>query len=198
MKNLIIPFLLYCQSVFSQTLTYEQCQDVTFASSFSTGDTISSYIMKDGSEIRKGSKLVFGKPLNGAEKFTRLYLGEYSIGKSLLMAPELLGKIFIAEEVIVTEIKVSHTKLTKTSPLIIYLYVQNPAAAIGGRNRTVFDLDKAIETGEVINPNAAMTREQAIAKLKEAKDLLDLGLMNEADYAVLKEQLTPIIVGKKE
>jgi hypothetical protein len=198
MKNLFIPLVLFSQITFGQTVTYEQCQDISFTANYATGDTISTYVLKDGSEVKKGSKLTFGKPLNGSLKFSRLYLGEVTLGKSLLLPPETLGEIYIAEEVVVTEIKVIHTKLTKSSPLVITLFVQNPAAPLGMRNRTIMDLEKAIETGEVINPNAALTREQAIAKLKEAKDLFDLGLMTEADYNLVKEKLTPIIVGTKE
>ena len=51
--------------------------------------------------------------------------------------------------------------------------------------------------GELINPNAPMTREQAIDKLKESKDLFDLGLMNEEEYNLIKEELTPIIMGNQ-
>ncbi|WP_430974472.1 hypothetical protein [Sunxiuqinia rutila] len=36
----------------------------------------------------------------------------------------------------------------------------------------------------------------AIAKLKEAKDLLDLGLMEEADYEKVKAELAPVIMGQ--
>ncbi|MDA0783856.1 MAG: hypothetical protein O2814_04840 [Bacteroidetes bacterium] len=39
-----------------------------------------------------------------------------------------------------------------------------------------------------------MTREQALAKMKEAKDLLDLGIMSQIDYDALKEKFTPIIL----
>jgi uncharacterized protein YrrD len=55
----------------------------------------------------------------------------------------------------------------------------------------------AIETKEVINPNAAMTREQAIIKLKEAKDLVDLGMMSQVEFDELKSKLTPIIIKKE-
>ena len=46
------------------------------------------------------------------------------------------------------------------------------------------------------DPNSPMSREEAIAKLKEAKDLYDLELMGEADYLKIKEELTPLIMGK--
>jgi uncharacterized membrane protein YqhA len=42
-----------------------------------------------------------------------------------------------------------------------------------------------------------MTREQAISKLKEAKDLVDLGMMSQAEFDGLKNKLTPIILKKE-
>lgn len=42
---------------------------------------------------------------------------------------------------------------------------------------TVDDLDNAFSFGEILIGNIKMTREQAIAKLKESKELLDLELL---------------------
>jgi hypothetical protein len=41
-----------------------------------------------------------------------------------------------------------------------------------------------------------MTRDEAIAKLKEAKNLLDLEILSQEDYDKEKAILTPIILGK--
>jgi len=196
MKKLILPFLLFGNLCISQTLTYEQTQDISVTANYSNGDTLSTYTMKDGSEIKVGTKLKFGSPLNANRRFTRLYFGEYSLGKALLVTPEQLGDAYSGEEVVVTSIKVQHTKLTKNSPVQIMLFVQNPNAPGMMRNRTIFDLEMAIETKEVVNPNAAMTKEQAIAKLKEAKDLVDLGMMTQVEFDQLKEKLTPVIMKK--
>ena len=43
--------------------------------------------------------------------------------------------------------------------------------------------------------NNPKLQEQAIYKLKESKDLFDLGLMNEEEYNLIKKELTPIIMG---
>ena len=196
MKKFIIPFMFLASSVYGQSLTQEQTQDVSITANYSNGDTLSSYFMKDGSEIKVGSKLKFGSPLNANSKFTRLYFGEYSLGKAFLVTPEQLGDVYSGEEVVVTSIKVQHTKLNKNSSIQIMLYVQNPNAPALMKKRTIFDLEMAVETKEVINPNAAMTREQAISKLKEAKDLLDLGMMTQEEYDKMKGELSPIIMKK--
>ena len=40
-----------------------------------------------------------------------------------------------------------------------------------------------------------MTRDEAIAKLKEAKDLFDLDLMTEEEYSKIRDELAPLIRG---
>jgi hypothetical protein len=197
MKEIILTLgLFFLTNVsYGQRLTYEQTQNIEVSSNYSNGDTLSSYVLKDGSEIVLGSALKFGTPLNGNKYFSRVFFEKYTMTKAVLLGPPIqLEDGYTGENVIVTEIKVYHTKLTKKSPLQIYLYVQNPTAPALARNRTIGDLEMAIETKEVINPNAAMTREQAIAKLKESKDLLDLGIMSQVEFDDLKAKLTPLII----
>lgn len=55
------------------------------------------------------------------------------------------------------------------------------------------DYEAANKAGEIINPNAAITRQQAIEKLKEAKSLMDLEIITESDYEILKKKLLPVI-----
>ena len=54
----------------------------------------------------------------------------------------------------------------------------------------------SLDIGELINPNAPMSKEQAITKLKEAKELFELGVMTEADFNELRTELIPIITSK--
>jgi hypothetical protein len=56
----------------------------------------------------------------------------------------------------------------------------------------MIDFEEALATGEI--QSKGMSREQAIAKLKEAKDLVDLGMMSKEDFEKLKSELTPIII----
>jgi hypothetical protein len=68
-------------------------------------------------------------------------------------------------------------------------------SAIGNSSvRTITDIDKALSADEIVNDNKPLSRSEAILKLKESKDLLDIGLMSETDYNILKEKLTPIIM----
>ena len=64
-----------------------------------------------------------------------------------------------------------------------------------GKFGHISDLSKAMNLGEIINPNAQLNRQQAIAKLKEAKDLLELDMMSKEEFDALKSELYPIIRG---
>jgi hypothetical protein len=55
--------------------------------------------------------------------------------------------------------------------------------------------DYSLTRGEIINPNAPMTREEAIDKLKEAKDLFELDMMTKEEYDAIRIEVTPIIRG---
>jgi hypothetical protein len=57
----------------------------------------------------------------------------------------------------------------------------------------LIDYDSAVETGEVLNPNF-ISREQAISKLREAKELFDLEIISQEDYEKQKQKYTPIIL----
>ena len=41
-----------------------------------------------------------------------------------------------------------------------------------------------------------MTKEEAISKLKESKELLDLEIITQEEYDKMKQELPPIIKGK--
>lgn len=61
--------------------------------------------------------------------------------------------------------------------------------------RYVSASDTSLINGEAINPNRAMTRAEAIAKLKEAKNLMELDMMSQDEFNTLRDELTPIIKG---
>jgi hypothetical protein len=56
------------------------------------------------------------------------------------------------------------------------------------------EIEPAIKNGEI--ETTGINRDQAIAKLKESKDLLDLEMITKEEYDKIKEELTPIIMDK--
>jgi len=133
----------------------------------------SAYVSKTGDIIHEGDTLVIGKP-GGEFGFLNIQQGGQRI------AVWMAGK----------KVKISQIKSYGTSKRGYTLFVQFKGF---GLLPVFIDYDNALQTGEIINPNGRMTREQAIAKLKESKELLDLQMMTQSKYDSLKNKLAPII-----
>jgi hypothetical protein len=185
-------------------LSYEQTQDIEFAKTISSQTHYNSYLTKDGTLIKIGDSLIVGSPATTDKQYSK-YVGTLEVfstiriggvGMSLLAGSNYFpasgrGSVFTIEK-----IYVSHTKLSKKSPLSIFLTVREPDLPTMVNKRTIGDLEHAILLGEIISPNAPMTRVEAIAKLKESKDLLELEIITQTEYDELKVKLTPIIRGE--
>jgi len=99
--------------------------------------------------------------------------------------------------VVISEMTVSH-KGSRKKPLALTILLGEPNGRAFGiyKYLSVTDFEKSVLAGEIKSLNAPLTREEAIAKLKESKDLLDLGLLTQQEYEKLKQELTPIIMKK--
>jgi len=109
------------------------------------------------------------------------------------MAPEN----FEGRSAIINEIKVFH-KGNKKKPLYVVLELVEPngnSFVALTKRLSIMDTEFALKYGEIINPNAPLNKEQAIAKLKEAKELLEIEMMTQEEFDDLKAELTPIIRG---
>ena len=62
---------------------------------------------------------------------------------------------------------------------------------------SVMDTELAIEFGEVLLKNRKITRDEAILKLKEAKELVQIEIMTKKEFEDLKNKLRPIIMKKE-
>jgi hypothetical protein len=184
-------------------LTYEQTQNIEFTKNIANNTKYNSYQTKDGTLIKIGDPLVVGTPATGDKQYTE-YIGTHEVfstitvgglGMTILAGPSFLpataqGSVFIVEK-----ISANHTKLSKKSPVGVTVTAIEPDAPSIMNKRTIGNLEKAILLGEIISPNAPMTRAEAIAKLKESKELLDLEIISQEEYDNLKVELTPIIRG---
>ena len=197
-KSLIALLLIISYASFSQVLEMDKAQDISYSSQFTNTDKFESVKLLDGSLLAIGDTIKVGDSYNGKTNFSYIYFGKVNVAKALLSAPQPMGDAIVGSILVITDIFAKHTKMTKKSSVNCMLYAQdiNQSNAMGAANRTIFDLSKAIEIGEVINLKAAMTKEQAIALLKEKKELFDLGLLTEDEFNKVKVELTPIIMGK--
>ena len=218
--RLIISFLLLPFFIFSQeiNLTYDQANNIEFSSKIKNYTKLKSYTTKFGTVINIGDTLTLGKAKKNKEKY--IFDDTYSFvvnGKRRGNKQddyEFLPHHYSGDKVVVLSIFATHAtsdeyKLwnsRKSQPLYISLYVKNPSKGSGSGKflstianssfRTVIDIDKALEFNEIFNENMPLSRVEAIAKLKEHKDLYDLGLISEKEYNILKDKLTPIIMKK--
>ena len=218
--RLIITLLLLPIFSLSQdlNLTYDQANNIEFFSTIKNYTKLSSYTTKYGNVIKIGDTLVLGKAKKNKEKY--IFDDKYSyVAKDKRRGNnhddyEFLPHYFSGDKVVVQSIFSTHAtsdeyKLwnsRKSQPLYVSLYVKNPSKGAGSGKflstiansslRTIIDIDKALEYNEIFNENSPLSRAEAISKLKEHKDLYDLGLLSEKDYNLLKKKLTPIIMKK--
>ena len=212
---LLLPFLILSQDI---DLTYNQANNIEFSSEIKNYTKLKSYTTKFGTIINIGDTLTLGKAKKDKDKYifddTYSYIVNGKRRGNKQDDYEFLPHHFSEDKVIVLSIFATHAtsdeyKLwnsRKSQPLYISLYVKNPSKGSGSGKflstidnssfRTVIDIDKALEFNEIFNENMPLSRAEAIAKLKEHKDLYELGLISEKEYNILKEKLTPIIMKK--
>jgi len=132
------------------------------------------YLTKTGDTLKVGDTLTIGIPTSD-EGFTYISQGGQRVSNTLS-----------DKKVVVDKLK---TYGNKNNGYKIYAHFKGY-----GLLPVLIDYDTALELGEIKNSNTKMTRKQAIEKLKEFKDLLDLELITQTEYNKFKAELTPIIM----
>jgi len=133
-----------------------------------------NYITKNNDTLKVGDTLTIGIPTSDLG-FTYISQGGQRVSNMLS-----------EKKVIIDKLK---TYGNKTNGYKMYAHFKGY-----GLIPVLIDYETAMELGEIKNSNAKLTREQAIAKLKEAKDLLDLEMISKEEYEKLKSELKPIIM----
>jgi hypothetical protein len=191
---LLVSFVSYGQKEVSDTVDYKRNKQDDYLKDYKTNHLFKAIKMDDGTYINVGDEIIIGKPVtNNTRKeansglfsgnvvttstFNFLLIGR--LGMSIMGGMQYLPATFTNRKVKVKEIK---------KGWIIYEF--NDGGSVG----TILNVVDAFNSGEMINPNAAMTRDQAIVKLKEQKDLLDLGMITKEQFDKIKLELTPIIM----
>lgn len=171
---------------------------------------VGTLILEDKTIITKGSELIVGQPsnpvninyniyngkkmLNTTVDFTWLFVNKFSIFGAVAM-PVALPSGWKGTEILVDEIIMY--KNSKTYSFIINFIRKDGLNVSIGKYGNILNLFETFKNGEIINPNRRMSREDAIKKLKESKDLLDLDMMTIEEYNNIKEKLSPIIKEEK-
>ena len=185
--------------------------------SIKNNTTVESYETKDKHIMKVGDTLTIGTAYNKkgrnilGDLFSNIATGNI---KGTTKEPDYLPHSYNGQKVIIESIYVMHEKYNgynplynrKEMPLYILVYAKRPkvqnvnikniSTALSHKRITIVDIEKAFSFGEVINPVKKLNREEAIKKLKEAKDLFELDLMSKSEYEKLRLELTPIITNK--
>ncbi|WP_461630541.1 hypothetical protein [Labilibaculum euxinus] len=136
--------------------------------------SFTEYLSKNGDLIEVGDTLVVGLP--------SAYTGfNFILENGEKLSPDISG----------TSVVINKLKAFGERWKGFKIYVQIRGS---GLSSVFIDYESAIVTGEVKNPKAKLTREEAISKLKEAKELLDLEVISHEKYDAIKNDLTPLIL----
>jgi hypothetical protein len=184
MKKLLTILLISVSStiVAQKTITYEEMKTITKGAFENIECDV--YTAKDGFSYKVGDTLKIGRPSSNK---TFAYITSGATAAALAgKAPEPLGANSSGDNTIIKKIAVGGTKKAGFK-----IYVVGKGNC-GMCPNNMIDFEEALATGEI--QSKGMSREQAIAKLKEAKDLVDLGMMSKEDFEKLKLELTPIII----
>ena len=93
--------------------------------------------------------------------------------------------MWFSEFLLTEKLYLTHKNSSEKSTIYVSAYFEKDAA----QKITIMDLDKAVNTGEILSKNLPITREEAIAKINVAKDFLDSGVIIEPEYETIKTQL---------
>jgi hypothetical protein len=201
----MILFSMYSFSTIAQTsdtLIVSRLGDLEWTKDYSNSTQFGFIKFEDGSVLKVGDKMKFGVPsgtnqssnrstgvasssTNRTNNFTYLMLGR--MGSAIMSGVTYLPESFKGREAVIENIKMFKSKKANV-PSNGTIIFQNP-----GMDITVLDLKFALEFGELINPKAAMTSDEALAELKRAKDKLDLGLITQTHFDSLRNVLSKLI-----
>ncbi len=163
--NFTLILLLIFSICFSQKAEYNKLDKKA---------SFKEYYTKNGDVLKIGDTLTIGIPTSDLG-FTYISQGGQRVSNTLSNKSIIINKL--------------KTYGAKGNGYKMYVHFKGY-----GLIPVLIDYDTAFDLGEIKNPKAKLTREQAIAKLKEAKDLLDLGIISEEEYKKIKTSLTSIIL----
>ena len=216
-------FTLYSQNKYIESMTFEQSQNIDYFIKVKNNTKLGEYITASGNSVKVGDTLIIGNPTSSystsntvgggtnigygrtktryAKEFEFVQLGRPA-GLGAIMSgsekPAMAGINLSQEVVLVKEMKTYH-KGSKKKPLYVVIVLGEINGRAFGLNKylSVMNTELAIESGEILLKNRKMTREEAISKLREAKELLDLEMMSQEDYDALKKELSAIIMNNQ-
>jgi len=214
-------FTLFSQKKYIESMSFEQSQDIDFFINVKNNTKLGEYITASGNSVKLGDTLIIGNPTSSSatsstygggnkiaygrtktrfsKEFEFIQLGRPAgFGVVMSGADTPMAGINLSKEVVLVKEMKTYHKGSKKKPLNVQIILGEINGRAFGINKylSVMNTELAIESGEIFLKNRKMTRDEAIAKLKEAKELLDLEMMSQEDYDALRKELSPIIMNK--
>lgn len=175
--SILISAISYGQDSTKQ-ISYEEMKSFT-KGTFEVAE-FDSYLAKDGHIYKIGDTLKIGRPSSN-KTFAFIQSGSGALSPASAAEASVSGS-----NTIIKKIYIGGTK-----KMGFNVYFQSKGTC-GICPKYYINAEQAFETNEL--NSLGMTRDKAIAKLKEQKELLDLGLITKEQFDKIKEELTPIIM----
>ena len=208
-----IVILVLCLPLFTlaqkEILTYNQTNDIKFVKQYKNNTSIDSYITKDGLTIRVGDTLTIGNAVIERKKYMlNDVFSHIVVGKTkgtTNKESKHLPHNYSGSKVIVKSLFVTHEKFTgyklrpnrKQMPLYVSVFVIEYESGISKifshSRKTILDIEKALSSGEIINHNTLLSKDQKINKLVDLEGagkydlLLKLGKLKESGILTEEE-----------
>jgi len=178
MKKVVFILTLFIASQsFAQLVTFEEFQK----SKKPKKVKLDSYQAENGQVFKIGDKITIGQPSMKSDQYLHVVMNDLGT----------LKRISINKKGFKTEIKKFRIYGKKRTGFNVVAVTKST----DGFTNYWIEIEDAINSGEI--GTTGLNREQAIAKLKETKDLLDLEMITKEEYEKIKKELTPIIMKKK-
>ncbi len=158
----------------AQRITYEELSSATKKPK----GKFTEYVTSRGDVLKIGDKVTLGNPSNNNNFFV------YIFSVIPMANPTLAGIRAQGWESEILKFRIAGSKRRGFS---VYIVGKSPT----GVDRYNYDYEMALSVGEVLADG--LSREQAIAKLKESKELFELDMISEEEFESVKKELTPII-----
>ena len=146
-------------------ITFNETEKILGDKNYKNSVQVNSYETKSGDWLKVGDTLTIGKPSNNFEtNHNHIFLG--TVG-AMMMGTAMFGdESMTGDKIFITKIYI--TRLSRKNPFkaVIEFNKVGGGRFLGIKKLGRANLELALESGEIINGNRSITREEAIAKLK--------------------------------
>ena len=216
MKNIILLFSMILLTLFGSSLkaqkiskidsiTFNEVEKLLGNKDYKNSVEINAYKTMNGDWIKVGDTLVIGKPSNSnnletseisgtrfaTTNHTHIFLG--TVGAMMMGSAMFGNESMTGDKIFITKMLIG--RISKKNPFKAGIEFNKVGGGrfLGTKKLGRANIESGLESGEIINKNRGITREEAIKKLKEAKDLVEIEMMSKEEFDDLKKKLAPII-----